>query len=188
MRISGIYKIVHIASGRCYVGQSQDINFRWSCHKRDLEKGHHIAKFLQRSWQKYGESQFEFTILEECPLCKLDEREQFWMDELEPEFNSCRFVGSTRGFKHSEETKARMRAGQNTPEVRAKKTAALKGRVFSEESKAKMSAAKLGKAQTEEHRRKGAISRMGKKISPETRLKMSLANKAAWQKRKEATK
>lgn len=37
---------------------------------------------MQSSWNKYGESNFKFEIIEECNESELMEREEFWIREL----------------------------------------------------------------------------------------------------------
>lgn len=99
----GIYRIIHIETDRCYVGQSIDINKRWKQHILDLNAERHHAVHLQRAWTKYGDNAFTFEILEECNLENLTEREQFWMDNLLSEFNSWDAAFSSSGYKISEE-------------------------------------------------------------------------------------
>ena len=79
----GIYKITNKINGKKYVGQSSCIENRWYSHKRELNMGIHGNIHLQRAWNKYGEDNFEFSIIEECDIELLDEREIFWIDKLE---------------------------------------------------------------------------------------------------------
>ena len=44
--------------------------------------GIHGNIHLQHAWNKYGEDNFEFSIIEECDIELLDEREIFWIDKL----------------------------------------------------------------------------------------------------------
>lgn len=62
--IPGVYKIENTLSGNVYVGSSKDIYGRWVQHKRDLKKQQHHCVYLQRAWDKYGESNFIFEVLE----------------------------------------------------------------------------------------------------------------------------
>lgn len=78
----GIYKIENKVNGKIYVGQSSIIETRWYNHVRELNKNIHTNKYLQSAWNKYGEKNFEFKILEECSIDSLDEREIFWIERL----------------------------------------------------------------------------------------------------------
>ena len=66
-KISGIYKIVNKVNGKYYVGSSRDVlKCRFYEHKRLLTKNKHFNKHLQNSWNVYGESNFEFVLVESC--------------------------------------------------------------------------------------------------------------------------
>ena len=60
----GIYSITNTLTGTAYFGQSRDIGDRWYKHKQLLRRGKHVNERLQRAWNKYGETLFEFKILE----------------------------------------------------------------------------------------------------------------------------
>ena len=79
---TGIYKITNLDNGKMYVGQARDIYYRWSQHKSNLRSNSHENAKLQNSWNLHGENAFEFSVIEECSKDKLDEREIFWILEL----------------------------------------------------------------------------------------------------------
>lgn len=60
----GIYKIVNIVNGHYYVGRSVNLNKRWRVHRNSLRRNIHHNNHLQNAWNKYGESSFEFRIIE----------------------------------------------------------------------------------------------------------------------------
>lgn len=81
MKYCGIYCITNLINGKKYVGQSIDITRRWSEEKArskdvELQKRSPIYAALN----KYGISNFDFTILEECDEEQLDEREWYWVN------------------------------------------------------------------------------------------------------------
>lgn len=76
----GIYKIVNIQNNFLYIGSAININRRWNYHKSYLKRNKHFNKKLQNAWNKYGEENFQFEIVEECEKEKLIEREQYWID------------------------------------------------------------------------------------------------------------
>jgi group I intron endonuclease len=182
MSQSGIYRIVHVESGRAYVGQSTNVVKRWNEHRRNLRHGVHISSHLQRAWTKYGEATFLFEILEECPPSSLTEREQWHMDQHEQLYNLAPAAGSTRGLRYkghpiSADTRAKIsaanmgnsgRRGQrSTPEHIAKMSAGLKGNQNC-----------LGRKHSEESKAKIGAGNRGHSPSPEARVLMSAAQKA----------
>ena len=78
--ISGIYCIENKVNNKKYIGQSKNINDRWYKHKNELKHGTHSNDYLQHSWNKYGENNFEFYILEYCNSDKLDEMEIYYIE------------------------------------------------------------------------------------------------------------
>ena len=81
---SGIYKITNVKNGKFYIGSAKDIDRRWWEHKNDLKKNKHINPKLQHAWDFYGETNFEFIILENVIECELFKREQFYLDMFKP--------------------------------------------------------------------------------------------------------
>ena len=76
----GIYQITNLRSGKIYIGQSLDVFARIRQHKYELRHGLHLNRYLQSAWNKYGESNFVFSVLEEVSEEKLTEREKYWVD------------------------------------------------------------------------------------------------------------
>ena len=91
--MQGIYKIENLIDGKCYVGQSIDIEKRWANHKYILanknDKNHKYH--LYRAMRKHGIENFRFSVLEEVELRDdLTPRELYWYSELDPEYNNLR--------------------------------------------------------------------------------------------------
>lgn len=78
--VSGIYCIECLTTGKIYIGSSVDIKNRWHCHKSELNLGIHTNRHLQAEWIAYGESEFAFSIVEECDRDNIIDREQFYLD------------------------------------------------------------------------------------------------------------
>lgn len=76
MNKCGIYQICNLINGKIYTGKTSRKFFtRWNEHKRRLnlkEPTDSTNLHLFRSWKKYGESNFEFIIVEECDINKLE--------------------------------------------------------------------------------------------------------------------
>lgn len=79
---SGIYYILNITNNKVYIGQSKNIVARLKEHKRDLKAFRHINWHLQKSYEKYGDSNFEYGVLEFCDIDKLDEKEIHYIKSL----------------------------------------------------------------------------------------------------------
>lgn len=87
LTFSGIYCIINLVNNKKYIGSSKNIRTRLWCHRAELRHGHHDNCHLQRAWNKYGESNFDFYIIEKCEESLLLEREQFYIDTQSPEYN-----------------------------------------------------------------------------------------------------
>jgi group I intron endonuclease len=87
--VIGIYKIINTYNGNYYVGSSKDIDRRWNEHLKKLKSGNHQNILLQRAWNKYGENNFKFKVIENCDLNVLLERENFYLSK-NPKYNIAR--------------------------------------------------------------------------------------------------
>src|SRR5262245_46212173 len=63
-RSSGIYQIRCIPTGKIYIGSAANLRARWDQHRRLLRRGKHANVYLQKAWDKHGEANFEFSVLE----------------------------------------------------------------------------------------------------------------------------
>lgn len=71
--VCGIY-ILRFKDGSTYVGQSKDINRRFTTHCNKLAKGTHVNKKLLEAYSRYGTPTLEIIL--ECPPQDLDEAEE----------------------------------------------------------------------------------------------------------------
>lgn len=67
-KIQGIYIIKNKINEKIYIGSSFNINNRFKQHKYLLMNNKHKNKYLQNAWNKYGEYNFEFSIIKETVL------------------------------------------------------------------------------------------------------------------------
>lgn len=79
-KISGIYKIINKINNKYYVGSSNNIGRRWRKHKYELNCNKHNNVYLQNSWNKHGEENFIFTIIDRLDEYLLLNKEQEYLD------------------------------------------------------------------------------------------------------------
>lgn len=197
----GIYVIIHVKSGKVYIGKTAvHLHRRWKNHRANLRAGRHANEHLQRAWNKYGEDAFRFQVLEYCPIERLNDREKHHIAIYKRRGMCFNIMDGGEGSPLSEETRKKLseqhkgkkrppftdQARQNmsmahkglrfTDEHRRNLSNALKNRPpLSPETLRRMSEAQKGRHPTEESRRK--MSESHKNISNETRQKISDAGK-----------
>lgn len=121
----GIYKIINIKNGKVYIGKSKNINGRFRQHKRQL-KNNKDSVHLQSAWNKYKEESFEFSILEECKMEELKEKEEYYINlyqsyDREKGYNIERYSNGNKDV--SIETRDKLRE-------KSKKNSYFIGRIF----------------------------------------------------------
>lgn len=115
----GIYCITCLINGRKYVGATRRFSERKYHHFHTLRKGTHRNDFLQRSFDKYGEENFEFQVLESVEHGKpLHELEVHWIKTLDTFNNGFNLTLGGEITKQSEYTKKKRSEslkGKNNP-------------------------------------------------------------------------
>jgi len=107
---TGIYSIQSIHKpGEFYIGSAINIDERWKRHLNELRKGKHGNKHLQNHFNKYGENDLHFFVLEECKHIELLKLEQWYIDETHPTFNICADAGSRFGVVCSFATREKIK-------------------------------------------------------------------------------
>lgn len=106
----GIYQIVNIVTNDAYIGSAINLKNRKARHSRDLKANKHHNILLQRAVNKYGIKNFKFRVIEYVANEGiLIEKEQLYINTLNPAYNICRIAGSTLGRATTEETKVKHR-------------------------------------------------------------------------------
>lgn len=186
-KTSGIYVIQNKANGKLYVGSSVSVRYRWrQQHRTELRRGIHYNSHLQRAWNKYGEANFEFIILEECSEDLLVEREGYWIEhhkswDRDHGYNLNRYVDGRMIL--SEETRQLMseatKQSWQDPDIRTKRCEAIKNSV-TDKIRESLSEARRQDYEDPEYRaeRSKTMTDTWKEQSEELKAKL----KAAWTK------
>ena len=176
---SGIYRWTNKSTGDIYIGQSTNLSSRFINYYNISYLSSKIHLIISRALIKYGYSKFSLEILEYCDKSVLLKREQYYLDKLNPSYNILKLAGSSKGFKHSEETKAKI--SKSLKGIYTGNKSALFGRVHSEETKILMSLKKAGDknpifGKTLSDKTKELIKQraLGRTLSEETKALLSL--------------
>jgi group I intron endonuclease len=128
----------------------------------ELRKNKHSNEHLAKSFNKYGEDNFEFLILEECKKEELNEKEEKWIDSFPRKslYNINFYITNLRGErnpffgkKHKSESK--------------KKMSSWKKKNFIAENNPN-----FGKKWTEEQKKRNALNHPATKLSEQDVLKI----------------
>lgn len=79
-QVPGIYKITCSATSMVYIGSTNNILARWKDHISSLIHGTHDNYKLQMDWNKYGITEFLFSVVCECDIDELQSTEQYYID------------------------------------------------------------------------------------------------------------
>lgn len=90
---SGVYLRVHKDSGKSYVGSSTKLNDRFRRYFNHSYLSSRGESLICKALLKYGYAGFRLEILEYCPISIVLDREQFFIDKLNPEYNILKIAG-----------------------------------------------------------------------------------------------
>lgn len=75
-----IYLISNDINNKLYVGQTiQTLNKRFNGHCCYSKSDRSVNMYIKRAIHKYGKDKFHITLIEECPVNLLDDREKYWI-------------------------------------------------------------------------------------------------------------
>jgi group I intron endonuclease len=77
-----------------------------------MKRGIRSCIKLTRAAQKYGENNFSFEIIATCPIEYVLKLEQWFITNLNPQYNIAKIAGSNLGIKRTEETKLKKSVSQ----------------------------------------------------------------------------
>jgi group I intron endonuclease len=154
----GVYKILNLATDHFYIGSAVNLQRRKTRHFSELRSQKHNNPRLQAAWNKHGEQNFVFTVLEFVPRREdLYVVEDKWlrghantsycynlgMAAVAPMLGMCGPLSPTYGYRHTPEAKAKIAAAgrgrEVSQETRDKRSKKLKGRVISQQQRGQIS-------------------------------------------------
>ena len=201
-KIIGVYMIENIINNKKYIGQSINIFKRKNQHFNNALNGSKKCCVLYNAIRKYGEDKFKFSILEECSIEELNEKEKLWIKNLntiEPngynlldgggektkvhESTKEKISKFQKGRKKTKEEIDKIKAGvqrkYNSGWVSPNKGKKLKGKVLDNlikrnKSRKGISAWNKGIPFSEESKNKMSESRKGKVLTQDTKNKIKI--------------
>lgn len=181
----GVYAIKNRTNNKMYIGQSVNVRKRKSYHLWMLRENNHFNPKLQNAFNKYGESNFEFTILETCKREELNNKEIQYIKQyntVEEGYNICEGGEGSLGRTLSEETKQKIsnaNIGRKQDEVAKKRKSEIMKELWkTAEYRKKMKQRpkpkpwNKGRKHTEEEKRNLSEKLKGRKITEEHKLKL----------------
>ena len=190
--LCGVYKIINNINQKVYVGQSINIKARWKDHINALNRGDSRCTLLQRAWNKYGQKNFSFEILELCSEDILDDVEIKYIKFYDSCNNGYNIeLGGNRNKHLSDETRQLIRKSHlgktASPETRKKMSESrigdknpMYGRSHTDATKKKIGVNNKGKTShviSDVQREICRQANLGKTVSDDTRRKIGEANK-----------
>jgi hypothetical protein len=114
-----IYQCIEDES-KIYIGSTHNINNRIAQHRHSVKSGNRACPKFYNYIEKHGWDNFRLGILEYIKIYELNnkdkheikrvilDREQYYLDILNPSLNINKTAGSTLGYKHTEEMRKTM--------------------------------------------------------------------------------
>lgn len=81
MKFGKIYLITNDVNSKVYVGQTvQTLNKRFNGHCCYSKSDRSANMYIKRAIHKYGRDKFHISLIEDCPINLLNNREKYWID------------------------------------------------------------------------------------------------------------
>ena len=137
---SGIYRWINKLNNKTYVGSGLNLSKRVGEYysKSELTRNY---RPIHAALLKYGYENFILEILEYCEAYKLVVREQYYLNNLNPEYNVLKYAYSVLGYKHSPENIAKFKLKNISEEHKYLLSTIHRGKEVSKETKNKLSLA-----------------------------------------------
>lgn len=80
VKLGKIYLITNTVNNKVYVGQTiQELSKRFNAHCCHSKSDNSVNMRIKRAIHKYGRDKFCISLIEECPIHLLNERERYWI-------------------------------------------------------------------------------------------------------------
>jgi group I intron endonuclease len=121
-----VYRWTNKITGSSYIGSSVNLTRRFrtyfdkacmQCNAMQFLKNSRHKMIIYKALLKNGYSNFILDILEYCEPASTLGIEQYYFDWLKPDYNILRTAGSSLGYRHSEETLAKLKYRKLSPEA-----------------------------------------------------------------------
>lgn len=165
---SGIYCIKNIINKKLYIGKAKNFYDRLYSHLKLLKSNKHYNPHLQGAVNKYGITNFQFSVLEECCIEELNRKEHYW----------CNFYNvHDDKFGYNIQPTDPENTYIMTQETKDKISASNKGKIMSEATRKLISLKNSGVKRSEEYKQKLRLFNLGKTLSKEHAEKIGNANR-----------
>lgn len=172
---SGIYKIMCVSNNKFYIGSAIKFGQRWNEHRSELRRDVHNNKRLQNSWNKYGESDFVFSIIQivsnRDELCNI---EQSWIDVTKCYDRDIGFNISKSAYNPMLGKSGKLNpffGKKHTIETRLKMSQLAKERTSSLQERQRLSDMNKGRKASQKTRDKMSKTHTGMKCSEDSKIK-----------------
>lgn len=141
-----------------YVGASLQLRNRLSNHRSRISNwnkdyyNNNGSLLFYNSVLKYGWNNFKFGILEYVSLSDnknenrklILEREQYYLNIINPSFNICKFAGSPLGVKHGISFSINLSKARRGKRIKTEALKTIKPRIISSDTRLKLSSRSIG--------------------------------------------
>jgi group I intron endonuclease len=124
---SGIYAFRNILDGKVYVGQTKHVRTRKKQHERGDTNN---SRRFHNAMKKHGAEAFEFIVLEYCLEQNLDEREVYWIGELNSLYPNGYNLSSGGGALRTHHAETRKKMSDNMKQKYAEGTHTFASKEF----------------------------------------------------------
>lgn len=109
--VSGVYRLLNIVTGECYVGSSTNLGNRMAVHRYRMQNRIHGNRNVQAAFDEHGINAFSFELLKlVTDKSQLVAYEQQYIDQLMPAYNLAPKAGTCLGVKFSQQSREKISA------------------------------------------------------------------------------